>query len=344
MMRTDPAVSLAGSAARTARRRFHLPREITAIVALVVLVAAVDFLRPGFADPTNLLSLLVTASFAGMLALGMVFVLAIREIDLSAGWMFHLAAMFAVLLMVDGINPWLAALAGVGLGAGLGLLNGLLVTTLRLPAIIVTLGTYLMFDGLAAVIGKGHALTAVDQSGGFFSIIQGKVFGVVPIVLLVLTAMILAMHVALHRTRFGYRVQAVGSNPEAAIHAGIPVTWTRLQTLVLMGAISGLSGVIYVGFRGGIDAGEGSDFGLLAIVAAIVGGTSISGGHGSVIGAAIGMMIVQVILSGLVLSGVDASWATFVTGALVLLALLLDRLMRWQRAWRAERRQKLRPN
>ena len=129
-----------------------------------------------------------------------------------------------------------------------------------------------------------------------------------------------------------------GSNPEAAAHAGIPTSLVRLQTLVLMGAICGLSGVMYVGFRGAIDPNEGSDFMLVVIAAAIIGGTPLSGGHGTIIGAVVGMMIIQVISSGLIFFGIDATWSTFVTGAVTVLAVSLDRLIKFQRLRRAEQR------
>jgi len=185
---------------------------------------------------------------------------------------------------------------------------------------------------------SARAIVPADQSSAFFSVISTKLFGVLPVAALVFVLLAAAMHVVLHRTRFGYRVQAVGSNPEAAAHAGIPTAWVRLQTLVLMGAICGLSGTMYVGFRGAIDPNEGSDFVLVVIAAVIIGGTPLSGGHGTIIGAVIGMMIIQVISSGLIFFGIDATWSTFVTGAVTVLAVSLDRLIKYQRARRAEMR------
>src|SRR6185437_12504696 len=161
---------------------------------------------------------------------------------------------------------------------------------------------------------------------------SAKIFGVVPIVAIVFVSLAVILHFALHHTRFGYRVQAVGSNPEAARLAGIPNALVRLQTLVLMGAIAGLSGVLYVGFRGAIDPNEGSDFALVVIAAVIIGGTPLSGGYGTVIGAVIGMLIIQVISSGIIFFGIDATWSTFVTGAVIVLAVALDQLVKYQRS------------
>ncbi|WP_136621529.1 MULTISPECIES: ABC transporter permease [Mesorhizobium] len=335
MTRTDTAQPLAGSANRRPGRHIRLPAETGAAVGLAVLAGLLGWLQPSFFDPANLSSLLGQAALPGLLAIGMVFVLTMRDIDLSAGAVFHLAGVVAALLMVAGIDPWLAALAGILLGAGLGLINGLLAITLRLPAMVVTLGTWWMIQGLSLAAGKGQTIAPPGADSGFSTTLSGKAFAVVPAACIVFVALALALHVVLHRTRFGYRVQAVGSNRQAAAYAGIPTAKVRLLTLVLMGAMAGLAGVIHVGANGAIAPGDGSSFMLLAIAAAIIGGTSLSGGHGSVVGAAIGILLVQAILSAMSLIGVDAAWSNFATGALTVLALAVDRLFRLWRNRRA---------
>jgi len=314
-----------------ARRRWRIPEEIGVIAALVVMMVVIGIARPRFLNPVNLLTILGNTTFQGMLSLGMVFLLAIREIDLSVGWMFNFSAVIAALMMVAGFNPWLAALAGICFGALLGLVNGVIAVGLRLPTIIVTLGTFSMFQGLSLVVNNGRAIVPADQSSSFFTLISTKI-GIVPVVALVFVLLAIGLHLVLRCTRFGYRVQAVGSNPEAARLAGIPNALVRLQTLVLMGAISGLSGSLYVGFRGAIDPNEGSDFALVVIAAVIIGGTPLSGGYGTVIGAVIGMLIIQVISSGIIFFGIDATWSTFVTGAVIVLAVALDQLVKYQRS------------
>jgi ribose transport system permease protein len=154
-------------------------------------------------------------------------------------------------------------------------------------------------------------------------------------VAIVFVALAIVLNFVLHRTRFGYRVQAVGSNPDAAPLAGIPNGLVKLQTLVLICAIAGLSGSLYVGFRGAIDPQEGSDFVLTVIAAVIVGGTPLSGGYGTVWGAMIGMLIIQVISSGIIFFGIDATWSTFVTGAVIIVAVVLDQIVKYQRQRRA---------
>src|SRR6185503_3710453 len=159
----------------------RLPDEIGVIVALVAMMVFIGVARPRFLNPLNLLTLLGHTTFLGMLAVGMVFLLAIREIDLSVGWMFNLSAVVSALLMVAGVDPWVAALCGVLFGAFLGLLNGLLAIVLRLPAIIVTLGTYSMFQGLSLVVDNGRAVMPPDQTRSFFVLASEKIAGILPI-------------------------------------------------------------------------------------------------------------------------------------------------------------------
>ncbi len=322
-------------AARPTRARWRLPEETGVLVALIVMIAVIGLAKPRFLNPINLFTVLGNTTFQGMLSLGMVYLLAIREIDLSVGWMFNFSAVVAALLMVAGLNPWLAMIAGVAFGALLGLVNGLLAVTLRLPSIIVTLGTFSMFEGLSLVSNNGRAINPPDPTTSYFTLISAKIFGVVPIVAIVFVLLTIVLHFVLHRTRFGYRVQAVGSNPEAALLAGIPNSLVRLQALVLMGAIAGLSGSLYVGFRGAIDPQEGSDFVLTVIAAVIIGGTPLSGGSGTVFGALIGTLIIQVIASGIIFFGIDATWSTFVTGAVIIIAVVLDQIVRYHRQRRA---------
>ena len=319
------------------RRRLGLPEEVGVVAALVVLIVVIGLARPRFLNPLNLLTILGNTTFEGMLSLGMVFLLAIREIDLSVGWMFNFSAVVSALLMAAGVNPWIATVGGVCFGALLGLMNGILATGLRLPTIIITLGTYSMFQGLSLVVNQGRAVVPSDYSSSFFTFISARVFHIVPLVAIVFVALAVILHVVLRCTRFGYRVQAVGSNPEAAHLAGIPLWLVRTQALVLMGAISGLSGALYVGFRGAIDPNEGSDFALIVIAAVIIGGTPLSGGSGTVIGAVLGMLIIQVISSGIIFFGIDATWSTFVTGAVIIIAVALDQLVKHQRRRRALR-------
>ncbi|MEP6640095.1 MAG: ABC transporter permease [Chloroflexota bacterium] len=299
-----------------------------ALVALVVILGA---LRPNFLLATTLVQQLSGAAFVGMLALAMVFVVAIRDIDLSVGWMFNFTAVIAAKAMVAGVDPWIAGVIGVAFGAALGLVNGLLSVRLRIPVIIITLGTFSAFRGLSLVVTGARAVIPPDTNGSFFALFGVKVFGLIPIVAIMFLALAALLHVLLHRTRFGYRVQAMGSNPDAARLGGIPVDRTRILVLVLMGAVAGLTGAMFLGFRGAIDPVTGGDYLLPVVAAVIIGGTPLSGGRGTIVGAAIGALIIQVISSGILFLGVDDKWSTFVTGVVIIVAVAVDQLVRRQR-------------
>ncbi len=316
------------------RSRRRLPDETGVIVALVALVLIVGILRPNFFLPTTLVQQLSGAAFIGMLALAMVFVVVIRDIDLSVGWMFNFSAVIAGKAMVAGVDPWIAALIGIGFGGFLGLINGVLAVTLRIPVIIITLGTLSAFRGLSLVVNESRAVVPPDKTSSFFALFDIKVFGLIPIVAILFLALAVALHLLLHRTRFGYRAQALGSNPDAARLAGIPVDRTRILVLVLMGAVAGLTGAIFLGYRGAIDPVTGGDYLLPVVAAVIIGGTALSGGRGTIIGAVIGALIIQVITTGILFLGVDVKWSTFVTGAVIIIAVAVDQLVRRQRGRR----------
>ena len=313
------------------RRRRGLPDETGVAIALLALVAIVGILRPNFLQPHVLFQQLSGSAFIGMLALGMVFVVVIRDIDLSVGWMFNFSAVIAAQAMVAGIEPWIAAVIGVLFGGLLGLVNGVLAVTLRIPVIIVTLGTFSVFRGLSLVVDESRAVVPTDKSSSFFALFDIKVLGLIPSVAIAFIVLAVLMHLLLHRTRFGYRVQAIGSNPEAARLGGIPVDRTRIQVLILMGLIAGLTGVMFLGFREAIDPVTGGDYLLPVVAAVIIGGTPLSGGRGTIIGAVLGALIIQVITTGILFLGVDDKWSTFVTGAVIILAVAVDKLVRHQR-------------
>jgi len=313
------------------RRRRGLPDETGVAIALLALVAIVGILRPNFLQPHVLFQQQSGSAFIGMLALGMVFVVVIRDIDLSVGWMFNFSAVIAAQAMVAGIEPWIAAVIGVLFGGLLGLVNGVLAVTLRIPVIIVTLGTFSVFRGLSLVVDESRAVVPTDKSSSFFALFDIKVLGLIPSVAIAFIVLAVLMHLLLHRTRFGYRVQAIGSNPEAARLGGIPVDRTRIQVLVLMGLIAGLTGVMFLGFREAIDPVTGGDYLLPVVAAVIIGGTPLSGGRGTIIGAVLGALIIQVITTGILFLGVDDKWSTFVTGAVIILAVAVDKLVRHQR-------------
>jgi ribose transport system permease protein len=318
----------------------RVPDEVGVLVALVVIVLVVGIPHSNFVKPYNLLQIIGSSSFYGMIALGVVFLLALGEIDLSVGWNFNFSAVITAKAMLAGIDPWLAAILGILFGAGLGLVNGLLTVGLRLPSIIITLGTYSMFWGLSLVVNKSASVQPETTTGGYFDFASAKFLpingqDIIPTVAVIFVVLAIVLHTVFNRTRFGYRVQAIGANPEAARLTGIPIALTKVQALTLVGAICGLSGALQIGYFGAIDPQTGGDFIFTVIAAAIIGGTAITGGSGTVIGALIGTLIIACIQSGIIFYGINATWSTFVTGAVIIVAVTIDQVVRRQRVRRA---------
>jgi ribose transport system permease protein len=321
------------SPAVTPTRRRRLPDELGVAGALLALIIVVSVVQPRFLDVNNLLNLVANNSIVAILAMGIVFLLATGEIDLSFGFILNLAAVSAGLLMIAGLPIPMAIAAGLLLGALLGALNGLLSVTFRLPLIIITLGTASMFQGLSLVINQSGSVVppAEIRQTWFFQFFGGLTGFPIPPIILVLVTAFVVLSVLFKRTRFGYRVTALGSNPDAARLAGIPVSRVRVQTTALMGLIAGVGGVLFLGFRGAVDPTTGSGYLLPVIAAAIIGGNPLSGGSGTLVGALLGALVIAVIDTGIVFLGIDAVWSTFVTGTVIVVAVGIDQMIRFQR-------------
>jgi ribose transport system permease protein len=332
----DVAAPIPVSGPKRNRWRNAIPDELGVIVAFVVLVGLVGALNSTFLGPANLLNLAAANAIPALLACAVVFMLAMREIDLSFGWILNLSAVIAGNAMIAGFPVPLAIVAGLLTGAFLGMINGVLSVWFRIPLIIITLGTAPAYQGLALVLnGTGSVVPpASAQASPWFKLLGGS-YAIPPIVIVLLVVAV-ALHFLLKRTRFGYRVLAIGSNPDAARLAGIPTTLTKIQATSLMGLLSGLGGVLFLGFQGAVDTTTGSDYLLTVIAAAIIGGTALSGGSGTIFGSLLGAMVLAVIGSGIIFLGINAVWSTFVTGAVILTAIGIDQVVRRRRARQAE--------
>jgi ribose transport system permease protein len=300
------------------------------LLATVVVAVVVGVAHPDFFAWTQIKNMLQQSVYVGILAAGMAFLISMREIDLSVGSMFGLTVIISALLINDGISPWLCALFGVALGSALGLLNAILVQGIAIPAIVATLATLNMFRGLAVALSNGQQVQGLPVSSSFFTRLGGNTLGLPTSVwILIITAIVLTA--VLRFTPFGHRVRAIGSNPEAATFSGISIPRVRVQALMLMGGLCGLAGVLGLAFFESGDPNIGTGFELQAIAAAIIGGTPLRGGSATVIGAVIGAVLLSVVSSGLVFFNVPLNWSQFATGAVILIAVSLDSLVRRRR-------------
>ena len=300
------------------------------LVALVALDAFISWRHPDFFEWQQLKDVLQQSVYVAILAGGMSFLIAMREIDLSVGSMFGLTLIISALLMSHGMNPWVAVLIGIVSGGGMGLLNAILVQAIAIPAIVATLATLSMFRGLALAISDGQQVVNVPIEHKFFTFFGGDALGI-PVSVWVMVILAIVLTAVLRLTPYGYRVRSIGSNPEAATFSGISIPRTRVQTLVLVGVLSGLSGMLGLAFFISGDPNIGSGFELQAIAAAIIGGTPLRGGSATVVGAMFGAILLSVVTSGLTYFDVPVNWSQFATGAVILVAVSLDSLVRRRR-------------
>jgi ribose transport system permease protein len=309
--------------------------EIGPLVALAVLVALIGGFHSQFLEKTVLLNTVRSAAFVAIAAYGMVYLLAMTEIDLSVGGIYALSIMLAAKWMVH-IDPYLAALLAIGVAALLGAFNGVLANVFRIPVIIITLGTLSMYRGLVQIVSDGKPATGIPLESSFFTKLGGETLGIPTAAWFVLVLGVILTFV-FRKTRFGAMVRATGSNHLAAEFSGIPTRRIRLYALMLTGALAGLAGVLSLAYFQGADPTIGAGYELQVIAAAIIGGTAVSGGTGTVPGALIGALIVAVINSGLIFFSINSNWTNFVTGAVIVVAVGSDALIRRRRASRALR-------
>jgi ribose transport system permease protein len=304
------------------------------LVATVVLALVIGALHPEFFSWTQMKDVLAQSVYVGILAAGVAFLISMRELDLSVGSVFGLSLIAAALLMRDGMEPWLAAGAGVLLGGAMGLFNAMVVQAVAIPAIVATLATLSMFRGLALALSDGQQVTGLPTDSSFFRIFGGEALGL-PVSVWVLLAVGVVLTAILRLTPFGYRVRSIGSNPEAATFSGISIPRVRMQALVLMGLLGGASGMMGLAFFESGDPNVGTGFELQAIAAAIIGGTPLRGGSATVAGAMAGAVLLGVVNSGLVYFDVPINWSAFATGAIILAAVSVDSLLRRRRRRRS---------
>ena len=294
------------------------------LLALIALSAFLAIASPNFLTTYNLTVVIREASFVGLVALGLTLVLLLGGIDLSVGAAAALSAIIGgLLLKFVGVPPWLVIPATALFGLAIGAVNGFFVSVLKLAPFIVTLATWEIFAGLTLVITKGYPIRPLGP--GFTVYGQGAVLGVPGPVLLFLVAAAVLVWV-LRSTRFGRNLYAIGGNRDAAVLVGIPVQRTELLVYALAGMFAALAGIMYASRMDAAQPAVGEGWLMKAITAAILGGTSLKGGQGTILGTVFGTLLTAVLANGLSLMNVSAYWARVVIGAIVLLAILGDLL------------------
>jgi rhamnose transport system permease protein len=303
-------------------------RELGIVLALVIVVGGTAIDNHLFLSATSLQQLLSGAAIVALLAIGETLVIVTRNVDLSIGSILGLSAYMTGDIYVH--NPHapigVVILAGAGLGLVCGVVNGAIVTLCRVPSLVVTLGTLYVIRGIDASWAGGNQVGAFSLPDSFNQVGYGKVFGVPYLGIVTVVCVVLATY-AMRTFRPGRDLYAIGSNPEAAHLAGIPVDRRVFAAFALSGLIAGVSGVLWLSLYGSVDSTAGTGYEFEVIAAVVVGGVAIFGGSGSVLGAALGALLLNTIANSLVVINVSSYWDQAFQGALLVLAIAFDRLV-----------------
>lgn len=299
-------------------RRITSVEGVGVAIILVILFAFLAIMSPFFLTSENLSNLMVQSVFVMVVSFGMMFVLTMGGIDLSVGSILGLCGGVTGLVMMNGSNMWVAILAGLALGIVLGLVNGLFITKLRIPPFLATFAMLNIARGLLmlATIDEPIRQFATPE---FAFIAQGTVGGI-PMPFLITIIIFAICYFVFHFTSFGRYVVAVGSNTEAAHLSGVSVNSIKLRVYALSGLLAAGSGILLASRLTAVQPLAGTSYELDAIAAAVIGGTSMSGGKGSLIGTAIGAVILALVSNGLDLLSVNQFYRMIITGAIIILA------------------------
>lgn len=313
------------------KKKFDM-QKLLAPAALVILYVFFSFVGNNFFTLDTAKNILESSYYIGLMAFGVTFIIITGGIDLSLGTVMMCSALLgAYSFKVLGLPLIVSVIVTVLVGVVFGVLNGLMIAKLKLPPFIATLGTQYVSMGLGSIITSVQSQTwptATDPVGGWFKkvFIRSELFGIkgFPVGAFWLIAFFVIAAIILHKTKFGRYTYAIGSNEEAARLSGINVDNWKIAVYTLSGFFIGMSGLLYAAAYTTITPGTGNGQEMNGITAVVIGGTSMSGGSGTMVGTLIGVFIMSVLKTGLSACGLQAPWQTFFTGVVVIGAVLLD--------------------
>ena len=315
---SDAAVTATPSASIFASWRQYIP--YLGFVLIFVFFSATLF-NKGFLDPNNLLNILRQTAMISIMTVGMTYVLSAGEIDLSIGMVAGLASL-VVAVGMDWYGPVVGVLAGVAIGCIVGLINGVLTTRVGIPSFLTTLAMMGIARGTAMWMTQTKSVPILDDA--YIWTFGGGSLGPVPVLVIWTIAIAVVGHIVLRRTTFGRRVLATGGSETAARYSGVDTRAIKMRVLVISSVLAALAGMLYAGrlHSGRFQLGEGDE--LSVIAAAVLGGTSLFGGAGSVVGSIVGSLMIGVINNGLLLMGLEYSQQLIARGAIIIVAVAIS--------------------
>jgi ribose transport system permease protein len=293
-------------------------------IGFTVLFAVIGSLNHDFLAPMNILNLLRQVSINALIAFGMTFVILTGGIDLSVGAILALSSALMAGIMLHGCDPILAIIIASLIGALFGAMNGVLVTKGKIAPFIATLATMTIYRGLTMVYTDGNPITGLSDSFWFQVFGRGYLFGLpIPAITVIITFVIAA--IILNKTPFGRHIYAIGGNEKASIISGVKVNKIKIMVYAINGLLAALAGSIVVSRLNSAQPTAGTSYELDAIAAVVLGGTSLTGGHGKILGTLIGALIIGTLNNGLNILGVSSFYQLIVKGVVILIAVFIDR-------------------
>lgn len=316
---------MANTNAQTKRDFSYYWDKYSTASILCLLVIVFSIIQPqAFMTTNNFIKIIEQSSINILIGCGEFFAILLAGIDLSVGSVMALTGVCTAKLMASGINPWIAVLVGtIGVGALVGFINGTLVNKTGLHPFIITIGTLSIVRGITMIVANSRTVSGVPPE--FTRLVGGKLFNFLPmpVVISLLTAAILFFITM--RTQFGRNLYAIGGNPQSAWYAGINVRRHVLLAFIISGICAGFAGLVNVARLGAAEPNAGTGYETFAIAAAVIGGTSFFGGIGYIPKVVIGGLIIGVINNGLNMAGVSSFYQQIAMGALIIVAVTLDR-------------------
>ena len=303
-------------------QRLLRAREAGIFLVVVVIMVILTIASPNFATASNLAIVARIIALNSIIAMGMTLVILLGGIDLSVGSVVALTSVVVGFVLVKlGMPIWVTILAGLALGALVGFFNGLLIIRTGVAPFIITLGMMGLARGLALVITKGSTISGLPEA--YLALGQGY-WGLVPYPVIIMLVLAVVIHIMLSRTTFGRRIYFIGSNEDAAILSGINVNRIKVIVFALCSTLAATEAVIETARMSTAQPASGVGYELTAIGAVIIGGASMSGGEGTILGTILGATLLGLITNGLILLGVSAYWQQVFSGAIIILAVALD--------------------
>lgn len=301
-------------------------QESSVILVLVLYCAVVGFVNPAFASLSNIVNILHSTGFTLIIVVGMTLVLITAGIDLSVGSVFALGAIICGLCTSAGLPVWLSIIIGTFLGTVFGYVIGFTIVKSKIPPLMITLGMQYIGRGLVSAITKGVPVYPLPDS--FVNIGAVRLFGVLPLVVPISLLLAVIGHILLSKTTFGRSVYAIGGNQEAARISGININRTKIIVYVLTSTLAAFAGIMMSSRLGSAEPSTGTGLEMKVICACIIGGTSSFGGTGTILGAALGAVFMEIVTNSLTLMKISVYWQNLVFGTILIIAVLMDQYKR----------------